>query len=496
MSPRPALLQILLICLAAVSFSSAHAEEIKSGIYRLGMDLDQATIDMLKDELHDIERHKEPVTTCPIDYTKHKYINFIADAAEVQFAVVAQDKENTDGRPHYQVILLNKEIPKYVQHVSYYDNVKRKYLDLSFAVEVVSDTESWYTYDRWMKGFFRFFEGLKKFAETEDYQPIIINNREYDDRFYHEYHTFYTSPDAFYLKSHQIRRFNEPVKYLETNNSYYTKTPAPEFYITEQQLAIFTLVQEKNYSTILPIQKSVIFHKNGESSRLNPGDFLAITAEDDEYYHGDIIFPSGEISSGKVFIDDLTDGIHKKMQSNNLTLDVMYFPETSESETPGHASIDRIKIYDNKGRLIQMLKAPGSIVSEEVMLEEVDANFDGFMDLEVFSHDGGAGPNNGNNYYLFDPKTGHFAYHKELSELTQTSISTADKTIYSGWRDGCCIHGNETYKWVDGELTLVESYETRYIDEKQIIETHQFLVDGKMKEETRTITESELRKTN
>jgi hypothetical protein len=28
-----------------------------------------------------------------------------------------------------------------------------------------------------------------------------------------------------------------------------------------------------------------------------------------------------------------------------------------------------------------------------------DVNFDGYAELEIFSHDGGAGPNYGNNYY-------------------------------------------------------------------------------------------------
>jgi hypothetical protein len=41
------------------------------------------------------------------------------------------------------------------------------------------------------------------------------------------------------------------------------------------------------------------------------------------------------------------------------------------------------------------------IVGEEKFLDTIDVNFDGYVDLEIFSHDGGVGPNYGNNYYIF-----------------------------------------------------------------------------------------------
>ena len=155
-------------------------------------------------------------------------------------------------------------------------------------------------------------------------------------------------------------------------------------------------------------------------------------------------------------------------------------------------SIQRIKIYDDAGKLVQVLKYPGMIMGEEKLFNTVDVNFDGYADLEIYAHDGGAGPNYGNNYYIFNPQANRFDYNERLSDLSQPSIDAKAKLIHSYYRSGAASHGHETYAWRSGELTLVELYETDYLDEDNVSVTHQFLVDGEMKGETKIVKESEL----
>jgi len=193
-------------------------------------------------------------------------------------------------------------------------------------------------------------------------------------------------------------------------------------------------------------------------------------------------------------MDDLSTGVHAKITVHNLTLDILYSAKTAEydTDTGRYREIQRIKIYNSAGKLVQVLKNPGMIVGEEKFLDTIDVNFDGYADLEIFSHDGGAGPNCGNNYYIFNPRTGLFDFNEQLSALSQPSISSKTKSIYSSCRAGAGIHGQETYAWRDRTLTLVEFYETNYLDDDNVSVTHQFLVDGEMKGESMIIKASEL----
>lgn len=193
-------------------------------------------------------------------------------------------------------------------------------------------------------------------------------------------------------------------------------------------------------------------------------------------------------------MDDLSTGVHAKITVHNLTLDILYSAKTAEydTDTGSYREIQRIKIYNSAGKLVQVLKNPGMIVGEEKFLDTIDVNFDGYVDLEIFSHDGGAGPNYGNNYYIFNPRTGLFDFNEQLSALSQPLVSSATKSIYSSYRAGAGIHGQETYAWRDGTLTLVEFYETNYLDDDNVSVTHQFLVDGEMKGESKIIKASEL----
>jgi hypothetical protein len=84
----------------------------------------------------------------------------------------------------------------------------------------------------------------------------------------------------------------------------------------------------------------------------------------------------------------------------------------------------------------------------------VNANADGYPDIEMFIDSGGAGPNSTSHYYLFDPRTGQFRFHQQLSELTQVTID-ADGLITWAQRASCCSYGGGTYRFIGGKLTLL-----------------------------------------
>jgi hypothetical protein len=143
--------------------------------------------------------------------------------------------------------------------------------------------------------------------------------------------------------------------------------------------------------------------------------------------------------------------------------------------------------------LIQVIKEPGLVIDTAQLIYPIDVNFDGYPDLQIYSHSGGAGPNNGNNYYLYNPKTKQFDYHAKLSDLLQPDVNVKSKTISAAWRNGAGNWGAEKYKWINHKLTLVEYYEIRHLDGDGIAETHHKMIKGKMRKKTRIVRQEELK---
>lgn len=118
--------------------------------------------------------------------------------------------------------------------------------------------------------------------------------------------------------------------------------------------------------------------------------------------------------------------------------------------------------------------------SEALIL--LDANFDGYPDISIAASDGGAGPNNTVNFFLFSPQTGHFEFNEELSNLTQIRISEKTKTIESAARGSCCQHSSETFRYVRGKLVQISSWdESMTTDGKWIETTNCRLMHSKMR---------------
>jgi hypothetical protein len=138
------------------------------------------------------------------------------------------------------------------------------------------------------------------------------------------------------------------------------------------------------------------------------------------------------------------------------------------------ARLTAIEVLDARtGQRRQVLRdfEADPIRDGDALLQTVDANFDGHLDLLAPGMSGGAGPNSTSNVFLFDPASGAFVYAAALSALPQLSINAHDRTLTSASRGGCCSHAAETYRYRDGALQQVGSWEETLSADGEYVET-------------------------
>src|SRR5207253_10959480 len=98
------------------------------------------------------------------------------------------------------------------------------------------------------------------------------------------------------------------------------------------------------------------------------------------------------------------------------------------------------------------------------------------------SSDLGAGPNNTEHFFLFDPVARRFVHNGELSNLPQISIDASHHTVKSAQRGSCCSHSAQTFRYIDGKLTLVAEWdESLSADGKWLVTTTGHLENGKLR---------------
>jgi hypothetical protein len=101
---------------------------------------------------------------------------------------------------------------------------------------------------------------------------------------------------------------------------------------------------------------------------------------------------------------------------------------------------------------------PNSIepAAAKSVLTAVDANFDGYQDLQILSSCGGTG-NCSYNFYLYDPKTKQFVHNDFLSGLTTPSFDQARKQVMTGSNLSAYDSVGETYQYETGDrYTLIQ----------------------------------------
>ena len=478
------LLFILILGLNLLLIQTSNAQKLKNGIYEIEYKIDTVFLKSKSVEFNKTKNYK-----CTKKIIATKYCDLIDKKFKAKYAVLVNAK-NEFGTKTNKFIILNDSLP--LSNVSYSDSLVRQYYEMSFNID--SNNRSWnYTGS---EGFLSMYSDYQNFASEYDLQQEWKNKKNVDRDF--NYQNFYQQKDTFYLKYNSAKIYNDSITshYDKENFNYLEPRPIYDYchFTTLEKVSAFKLKTAKNYIDILPIKQTIAFYIKNNKINLKAGNFIAISSYSDEWIFGELISNDGKTTAGKVYKEDLisTENLSlKTVYLNGLILKIKYRLDEEGSFPSENGEIYSIKIYKNNV-LKQVLQNPGIIYNLDNLLNKIDVNFDGYKDLEIYGHDGGAGPNTGNNYYIFNPKTKKFVFNQALSECTQTEINSKNKCISSHYRDGAATHGSIKYKWIKGELTQVEFYQTYFLTDDKVEVTHQFLKNGKMRGKTRIVNAKDL----
>jgi hypothetical protein len=138
------------------------------------------------------------------------------------------------------------------------------------------------------------------------------------------------------------------------------------------------------------------------------------------------------------------------------------------------------------GGVIQIIESatdPNGIApaKAESVLSVVDANFDGYQDLQLLSTCGAKTCSY--NFYLYDPKASQFVLEKFLSGFSSPSFDSAKKQVSQGWLLSAGDSAGETYQYEEGgRYTLIRREVSTWDREKDTVTTETYeLRDGQMK---------------
>jgi hypothetical protein len=459
------------------------AQKVQTGIYELDYNTDANLLHQFFPGYNE-QGYDQNVKTV----FNYKYSSLFDTDYGIKYAIVIQ-KEDPNNKANFtlEMVLLNKQMSKDYA-VTYSDTIIRKY----FKQDIKIDLTNQYWYESNTNG-----DGFLSYYNPNEYNDSQSAAYKYDA------HTFYKNDNSFFLKDKNLKYEIDAVK---VDSSSYFSIPLygsgfkkrTNYATVKQPINTFKLRDSKFYKSILPIPiNGVKFYTalndkdTGTFVILNAGDFIAVTNETGEWYYGETISVDGVVTQGKIFIDDLSNSKSMTEKVNGLTLKIKY-NVYNKNDWGDAGEIVSIKIKA-KNKLLQVIKNPGLINDPKNILYTEDVNFDGFLDLVVYAQSGGAGPNNTNNYYIFNPKTQKFVFNDALSNLSQPEINLKTKTIFAAWRSGAANHGAEKYNWINGKLVLVEYYETNYLDDENVLETHTFLKNGKMAGKTKKIKADQLK---
>jgi len=448
--------KIFIFILSCTIYLSA----VTSGIYKIDDSIDYA---LLKKSFK------------PFDDTNNRYVkashkvnyeNMIDKDMHAHYAIIVHNAKDEYGSTENKVILLNTADSKNRKNVSYSDQLIRKYTSLNFKVDSKTIKGKKYWYSTGSNTFYAYSYELATFATTE-YERRVDDNRSYttlyDQDIYREF------KNMFILKSYNMKSFMLTSKREEPRFSFFDSRLKEATYKIIQQASIFRIQTPRNYIDILRIPKKISFQADKKEYVLHEGDFLAITKEDDEWYYGDFVYPNGKYISGKINKDSLLFDASTHIQdTKNHKLKILYSTNKQSFLMSATREIYAIRSYDKNNKKIQTIRNAGYLTNENYTLNMIDVNFDGYSDMMIYSHDGGAGPNSGYNFYVYNPKSKRFEYNQTLSDLTQTQVNTKAKKITAAWRNGAAEHGYEEYKWINGNPIMTKQIVETYLDEDKI----------------------------
>jgi hypothetical protein len=224
------------------------------------------------------------------------------------------------------------------------------------------------------------------------------------------------------------------------------------------------------------------------SGTLAAGRYAGVLSRGAEWIGIEEVAAGGAATPGWIRREDLAVGELRIPQQ--ATTDRLRFVLVVAPADDDQAVLQAIDILDaTTGQRRQILRDIDAepLAAGPDVVQLVDANFDGWPDLSVPGYSGGAGPNATRNLFLFDPAAHAFVFEPTLSRLPQLDIDSATRTLTSASRGGCCSHATETYRYVDGQLQQVASWEESLSPDGEHLQTTEgTLRNGTMKYRTRT----------
>lgn len=239
----------------------------------------------------------------------------------------------------------------------------------------------------------------------------------------------------------------------------------------------FVLWQPRDYVDVLYLAAPTTLHLQPDvgsaGETLAAGSHVAVLARTAEWYQIERIAPDGGSTRGWIDRDALspTRWVDQPAHTDRFRFRLGYERSADEAAPSVLTAVEVVNAAS--GQRVQVLRDVDSDAGEEGsdVLQLVDANFDGHLDIELPGFSGGAGPNSTSNVFLFDPGRGVFVHDATLSALPQLSIDPQQRRIGSSSRGGCCSHASQYYRYQNGTLQLVESREEALSADGERVET-------------------------
>lgn len=268
---------------------------------------------------------------------------------------------------------------------------------------------------------------------------------------------------------------------------------------------VFKLETPKPYIDILYLYEDIPMYQKADLSspvlkKLYHETYIPLISITPNWYEVDYVSTDGSTIHGWLNRNDLVKikWYTQKIKTNRFSFKV----GVDESEkSPSKGSPICIAVIDRKTqKIIQIIRnfdtdakiaedgdddsGNPSIYQSDELLELINANFDQYPDLFMHGFSGGAGPNNVDNYFIYNPKTSLFELNDTLSSMTQLELNPKDHTVTTSQRSSCCSHSSETYKYINNKLTLIKSWEQHVTPEGKNSETTSYLKNGKWHSKT------------
>jgi hypothetical protein len=239
----------------------------------------------------------------------------------------------------------------------------------------------------------------------------------------------------------------------------------------------FVLQQARDYTDVLYVPIDVVVQTEPSVSSagepLKAGSYVAVVSRTPAWFQIERIASDGSIASGWIDRDALSRPAWIAQTATTPAFRFRLGVERGEGDDEQRV-LSAIEVLDaSTGKRVQILRDfdADPIGGAGDVLQLVDADFDGHPDILVPGMSGGAGPNSTDTVFLFDPASRTFVYDATLSGLPQLSINAAQRTVTSSARNGCCAHASDTYRYRDGSLELLESWEEALSADGESVET-------------------------